>query len=449
MEKWGLSRYTALIRDDSGDLILHNSYMGAIAYIPADQTANIEKFIFQGITEDDLDDKALKELCDGGFFISSSLDEQKLVSELLYKERELMEFNIIIMPHENCNFRCTYCYESHNRGKMNQDTISGLKILVDHKAKEYQRINISWFGGEPLLAKDVIYELSKSFINSCEKNKILYKSDMTTNGYFLTPRVVDSLLNHEIKSFQVTLDGPETTHDNTRKLANGGKTYKRILGNLINMHNSDAEFHVTIRVNFNYDSIPLMDQFFFEISNYFANDPRFSLYFRPIGKWGGKNDANLETCDEKYSTSVKAGLTERHIKFGFSDKTIKGFLGSHGNVCYAAKNSSIVVGCDGTIYKCTLGFDDPRNQVGKLTRDGQMLIDQSKWDLWVKIDDKDISGCIQCPFIPSCQSRHCPRSAMELKRVVCPMTKAEYESMVRAVVLSNNPVNSDSLAVSS
>jgi uncharacterized protein len=271
-------------------------------------------------------------------------------------------------------------------------------------------------------------------MSSCEKNSIPYSSNITTNGYFLTSDVVDSLLQHEVRSFQVTLDGPESTHNRTRKLAGGGGTYKRIINNLKGMREKDADFSVTIRVNFDPTSIPLMDEFFTEISAFFAHDSRFSLYFRPIGKWGGPNDSNLETCDAKSSALVKADLTEKQLSFGFSDNSVKRFLMAHGNVCYAAKESSIVVGADGTVYKCTVAFDDQRNHVGKITKDGRLIINQSRWDLWVKIDDEiDTSGCNSCPFIPSCQSKACPRTAMDSKRVHCPMTKTEYEAMVRSI----------------
>jgi uncharacterized protein len=105
----------------------------------------------------------------------------------------------------------------------------------------------------------------------------------------------------------------------------------------------------------------------------------------------------------------------------------------HGSVCFASKESSLVVGVNGNIYKCTVALDDPRNLVGKLTADGQLQIDQALWDKWTKTDDKDTSWCDVCSFYPSCQGRKCPLAAMNEKRPACPMTKEEYETLIKLV----------------
>ena len=434
MKEWKLSHYTSIVRCESGDILLHNSFMGAIARIPSHYSNGIEKIFQQGIKEYDISNQVFKELCDGGFFVLFDLDERKLVSQILDQERE-SGFSMIILPHENCNFRCLYCYEKYERGKMNQDIIVGLKALVAKKVEECKSLAVCWFGGEPLLAQDIVYELSESFIDSCSQNNIPYTSSIITNGYLLTPHVVSSLLQRKVKRFQVTLDGYKTIHDSMRKLKGEGGTYEKILNNLKHMSNRSEEFSVRIRVNFNDDSISLMEQFFSEISSLFASDPRFVLNFKPIGKWGGPNDSTLNVCNPESAWVTQLELIERSLKFGFSDQIIKESLMSHGNVCYASKESTLVVRSDGMICKCTLAFEDPRNHVGKLTKEGKLLIDQSLWNLWTKLDDKDISGCVSCLFSPSCQSRMCPLVAMDQKKPPCPMTKTEYESMVKLVAL--------------
>ncbi len=432
MSRWKRSLYTTIVRSSEG-AILHNSFMGAIALIPSHKGIDIDTLFHTGIGEEDLTDADLSELCEQRFFVPDDLDETAAVAECLRKERELAHFNLIILAHENCNFRCEYCYEGFSRGRIGRSVVSGLKSLVARKASEVPGLTISWFGGEPLLARDAIYELSDSFIKDCDKNGIPFAGNITTNGYFLYPNVVDSLIKHRVTQFQVTLDGPESTHDQTRTKAGGGKTYRHIINNLTRMKDSPHQFRMTIRVNFNAASIPLMDEFFAETSALFANDPRFCMYFRPIGKWGGPRDSEMQTCDFEQATAVKAELTRRHVEYGFSKHQIKGTLSSHGTVCYAAKESSIIVGSDGSLYKCTLAFSDPRNHVGHLTQDGNLIIDKEKWKLWVDVDDLDTSGCTSCKFLPSCQSRACPLHAMNGKRAVCPMTKVEYESMVKSV----------------
>lgn len=443
MEEWKSSRYTSVIKGNSGEILLHNSFMGAVARIPVHQSKSIEKFLKQGVKESDMNNQALKELCDGGFFVPSNLDEGKVVVEILEKERESIRFGMIILPHENCNFRCIYCYEKFKRGKMKTEIVDGLKAFVNLKVKECKdckELKVSWFGGEPLLAWDIICELSDSFINSCKQNGVNYVSSMSTNGYLLTHDVVDSLLKRKIKGFQVTLDGPEIVHNNNRKLAGGGGTYRKILDNLMDMGNRDEEFSVKIRVNFNNASVPIIDQWLIdEILPLFANDTRFALGFHPIGKWGGPNDSTIDVCDSKLVTPIKFDFIEKSQVLGFSDHIVKEYLMPHGHVCYASRGSTIVVGSDGIIYKCSKEFDDPRNIVGRLTREGQLIIDQTRWNLWTKLEDKDIL-CNSCSFYPCCQGRTCPLTAMSQNKPLCPMTRKEYETLVKLVAYAE-PIN--------
>jgi uncharacterized protein len=317
--------------------------------------------------------------------------------------------------------------------------VAGLKSFVARRAEELTGLNVSWFGGEPLLATDVIHDLSASFARECGQRGIPYTSNITTNGYLLTRDVAHSLIQDRVTQFQVTFDGCESTHDKTRITAGGGKTYRRILGNLAEMRTLPDEFRVTVRVNFNPESIPLVSAFLAETSSLFANDDRFCMYFRPIGKWGGPHDSEMQTCDLEQAAMAKAEFLEEHVTYGFPAHFTKQTLQCHGMVCYAAKESSIVVGADGTLYKCTLGFTDPKNQVGNLTEDGQLIVDPGRWRAWVTVDGLDTSGCTECPLVPLCQSRACPREAMIRKRAVCPVTKLEYESSVKAVAAARSP----------
>jgi uncharacterized protein len=429
MKRWSLSQYTSVIECSSGEILLHNSFLAAVARIPFGLRKQFQSFFKNGILETDLDNPHVKEVCDGGFFIPDNIDEHKIVSWITLQERE-HTFELIILPHENCNFRCTYCYETFERQKMKPDVIAGLKSLVERKAKEYKSVQTKWFGGEPLLAKDIIYDLSDSFLSSCEQAGIQYSSNITTNGYFLTPEVASSLLQREIRQFQITIDGPESLHDANRHLKGGGGTYKQILNNLVQMRDSNENFFVTIRINFNDRFINMIEEFLSEISPLFAGDSRFTLSFHPIGKYGGPNDSTLDVCTAESAWLKKFELIDKTLRSGLS-YNIRRYLEPEGMVCYAGKESSIVVRSDGKICKCTVALEDPRNIVGTLTRDGDLLIDRSLWNLWVKLDDKDDGKCGSCSFNASCQSRSCPLAAIDKKDPPCPFTKEDYEATVK------------------
>jgi len=434
---WVFSRYTDFVDDGPSYLLLHNSFMGAVARLPRSVFDRVNKHIeSSGDTESsDLTDSSFAELVTGGFIVRSTVDERERVEQVLELERE-HRFGMIVMPHENCNFRCVYCYEKFLRGIMPRPIVEGLKKLVSAKSSEYAHVSVSWFGGEPLIAKDIVVELSDSFIHACELSGARYSSSMTTNGFFLTPDVFEALIQRRVNGFQITLDGPEEVHNETRKFAGGRKgTYRRILDNLIAMKATSYAFSVKIRVNFNSTSSRKIERWIVdEIGTSFAGDSRFGLDFHPIGKWGGPNDDALDTCRPQDITSIRTRLQGAVKCSGMSQHFLREKLSAHGNVCYAARKSSIIVGSDGTIYKCSKNFDDPRNKVGRLKADGGLEIDRELWTLWTELGDSDTTRCGKCSFFGSCQSRSCPLDTINHKKPLCPMPRAEYESLVRQAV---------------
>ncbi|HCF48738.1 MAG TPA: radical SAM protein [Syntrophomonas sp.] len=436
MPNWKLSRYTVIFRTESGDAIFHNSFMGALALVPSTDFAKIESRLNREIFSHDLQNNTLHELCQNLFFFPTGIDEKNYVTDILHKENKSGHFDIIILPHENCNFRCVYCYETHRRGRMEPAVVEGLKRFVEKKAAECKSLSIRWFGGEPLLAADIIDDLSSSFLASCAKSGVSYHSHMTTNAYLLTPTVFEQLIKNRIKDFQITLDGPEACHDTTRILAGGGKTFQTIYNNLLQMQQSDHDFSVSLRINFNDESIPLMEDFFASLSKTFGNDRRFGLYLRPIGKYGGPNDENIAVCEPDIAKVIEMDLSEKYLPYGYLDKLIKKSLQSHGQVCYAAKESSIVVGSDGTVYKCSVSFEDANNHVGKLLPDGKLEIDPLRWNLWVSNSYDKNHICDSCPVYPLCQGKYCPRSSIREQKPVCPMTRTTYSQLIQLAASS-------------
>lgn len=56
--------------------------------------------------------------------------------------------HLVILPTEQCNFRCFYCYEDYQNGKMSLETINGLKKFLENRAQDLDLLILEWFGGE-------------------------------------------------------------------------------------------------------------------------------------------------------------------------------------------------------------------------------------------------------------------------------------------------------------
>lgn len=155
--------------------------------------------------------------------------------------------NLIILPTEACNFRCTYCYETFENKKMSRRVVTGIKSLIDRRGAELNELEISWFGGEPLLAFDVVTDICKHAIGAAKAGGFNFSSNMTTNGYFLDRQCFLSCLANGIGSFQISLDGGPNDHNTSRKLASGAGTFDRIWANLLAMKEVPGEFTILLR----------------------------------------------------------------------------------------------------------------------------------------------------------------------------------------------------------
>lgn len=128
----------------------------------------------------------------------------------------------------------------------------------------------------------------------------------------------------------------------------------------------------------------------------------------------------------------------------FSQRAAKGGLKCHdaeilqpeGYVCYAAKPTSIVIGSDGTLYKCTVAFDNELNHVGKLLPDGTLDLNEERFNLWVKDYVEEDKGCQNCHFMPTCHGSACPLIRIEQGRRPCPPPKRNMEAAMRYTWIS-------------
>ena len=94
---------------------------------------------------------------------------------------------LIICPTMGCNFDCPYCFEDHFAGKMSaevqDDVIALAGRLIDAFAPKH--IRVTWFGGEPLLAPEVIESLSQRLIALADERGVEYDAGIISNGYLL------------------------------------------------------------------------------------------------------------------------------------------------------------------------------------------------------------------------------------------------------------------------
>lgn len=433
MEKthYTASRFNAISRTDNQELILFNSYTGAIVTFPKEEEQLVLTTLKTGQSDDET---ILASLVDSGFLVSDKVNELLRAQFLHGTQHRTDVMHLSILPTEECNFCCTYCYETFPRGKMTVEAREGLKKYVEDKAPILKHLSISWFGGEPLLVPDVLGELSESFMKSCSINGVDYSAEIATNGYFLTEELFRQLLNWQIKSFMITIDGPEDIHNARRKQRVGGSTYQKIIDNLRGIKGIEGDFEIHIRVNFDNSTLDSMTELIDILSANFADDKRFQVYFRPVGRWGGENDDQLPVCDSRTADTKTWEYTELSLNKGLNMSSyVESLLTPAGAVCYAAKPTSLVVSSDGKLYKCTLAFDDEMNQIGQINSDGSIGIDYDKLAFWVTSGEETDEVCQSCFFRPACQGNHCPYYRKVTGEQPCSYEKKEIKKVLNLI----------------
>ncbi|MFJ9842509.1 radical SAM protein [Kitasatospora sp. NPDC101155] len=301
--------------------------------------------------------------------------------------------HLIVLPTEQCNFRCTYCYEDFAVGRMGEPTVAALKRLIDRRAAGLRRLHLSWFGGEPMLARGIVEEVSAHATElAADRDGFEFHADMTTNGYLLDAEAARDLAALGVGQYQISLDGPAAAHDTTRLRADGRGSFDRIWRNLLAIRDGGLPVGVLLRVHLTPANLPLMPEFIAHLRDTFLRDERFTLHLKPVERMGGPNDGAME---------ILSSEARRHTLDELEAIAYEGVPAPRADgleVCYAARPNSLVIRADGTVAKCTVALSDPSNTVGRLLPDGTLRIDDGSLAPWVRGWAAGDEDAVHCPY---------------------------------------------------
>ena len=136
---------------------------------------------------------------------------------------------IVLNVNTGCNLSCTYCYKEDlttpAKGEhMTVETaIQSFEMLL-RQAKDRDRVNLVFFGGEPLGNLPLIREVVDYAERRGDEVGKIIDFSLTTNATLLTEEIVDWLDAHRF-GLTVSMDGPKALHDLRRKTVGGKGTY--------------------------------------------------------------------------------------------------------------------------------------------------------------------------------------------------------------------------------
>jgi uncharacterized protein len=421
---WVPSRYNVRATAEDGRLVLWNTLSGKMTvFKPEDREPVLDLLQKKGFEAPK--EKVVEYLVERGYLVRKGVDEFRQFQQLFGQQHYRTDvLELILMSSEDCNFRCKYCYEDFARGTMTPEVREGIKNLVRKRIKKLNRLHIAWFGGEPLYGWEAVEDLAPFFAEIAEEHEIPFGTNMTTNGYLLTPQVADKLLAWRIRNYQVTLDGLPEHHDHSRAGRDGSPTFDRIFSNLVSLKRREEQFHVLLRVNFDHVNSSGLSKFIDLLAAEFQNDPRFTVSLKAVGKWGGPNDAQLEVCGGDELQRIQRDITAQARQQGLQLGSVRDAARMGSQVCYAARPFNFLIGASGKVMKCTIVLDkQDYNIVGRITPEGDLELDGDRMALWTEPAYEQDDQCRKCVVLPNCQGIHCPLVRIEQNIQPCISTR--------------------------
>ena len=396
------SFYNILIKKEDG-IAIFNTRTGKMARCFHGDAKIVEEHLSQKYIEWSHDNQYIVPMYKNGLLVDYNLDE---ISEMIDKEKDSKFENclrLILLPTEQCNFRCVYCYERFRREKMTAKTQAAIVKYIEDNIHKYNGLILNWFGGEPTEAMDVIENLSVKLIDVCKKNKKAYNAGITTNGYNLTYEIFKKLKKLHVTEYQVTIDGLASIHNAQRVMADGAPTFDVIINNLLAIKNNCKSSAITfvLRTNFSKNMLNNVDEFCKFLDKYFSNDKRFKYFWQMVGDYGyvkTEEVRNIFGQSKDYKWLIE-NYTERFV----NDYT-QALYGPDGGVCYALKRNQLLIDAAGEIRKCTCDLESEMNHFGTIG----VNFDGAKHEDW--LNSRAISRDSQCYFCkkrPLCHNRPC------------------------------------------
>lgn len=415
------SLYVYNVYNDVGDLLLYNTRNSKIIKIGQKDTVLYNELIKNDeiIVNDVNKSTWLQKIIEDEFIIPNLFDEVKWCklkhNEVVYGSKEL---DVVLIPTNMCNFKCTYCFQSHEENYMDENTEERVVRFLKKKIPKCQMLRVALFGGEPLLCADQLIRILSAADDTCRKNRIPMIGEISTNGYLLTPELFMQLLKLRIYDFQVCIDGPKEFHNKTRPHAYDADSYSVIMKNLKEIKKTvkSKNYSFTIRINLTPQVEPYLDGFLQELAIDFKNDPCFHVAIQCVRNWGG----NSITCDQIVDEEPSR---YRHWYSRISELGLQGASALHFNpftYCTAYRKNGYIIDYDGSILKCTHSLQD-ENKVGYIDTKGNEVINDWKLSNWFVSDIHSNSAdhCEKCVLYPFCMEGYCPYAKNILKKKSC------------------------------
>lgn len=362
-----ISRYSYFFKTSKSVCLAYSSKNNSFLELSQDLYEFLTESIKRGSLEieDLLPEDIQIKLEQEGFICSEGEDEDFInKSQFLTQavQHDKSRLNLVLVPTIDCNFNCPYCFErSKKTGRMSDKTVDNLINFI----KDFNGIKelaITWYGGEPLLARTVIENILKRI--AVEVPAKIRKHSIITNGLLFDAKAIEIFKKYPLDSIQITLDGAKRRHDSIRSLKiNNAPTYEKIINNINRIVYEFPNTELHIRVNIDKNNV----DDFFQISNDIHDkykDKNIVVYPGIIRLENKEMTSLVEPAFERWET---ANMYYDLYTRGFLEGSVYPTLRLSKTCCASCVNS-FIIGPEGEIYKCWNDVSDASKIIGYIDK---------------------------------------------------------------------------------
>lgn len=293
----------------------------------------------------------MDELVSRHYLVPEEYDENKFVRELrglIKKIQPIKRVNgFTILPTTDCNARCYYCFESdHKRCTMTEKMGADVVDYIEKECKG-EPIEISWFGGEPLVAHKRITQICKGL----RQKNIKFNSSMVSNAFLFDEKLAQTARDEwNLMSVQITLDGTEEIYNKAKAYINPKENpYLRVLKNIDILLTN--KITVNVRLNVTDTNISDLYQLIDELVARFGDKSGFSCYshavYEDVGFTPLSYDDSIREMINSQTIELDAKLRQNGLLGGFARLPYLRFAN-----CMADNDSCRIIYPDGVVGKC-------------------------------------------------------------------------------------------------
>ena len=288
-----------------------------------------------------------------------------------------------------CNMSCGYCYSPPaKRNDMSRDTAFR---CIDFIATDYPvNTGIIFFGGEPLLKKDLIRET----IQYAEEKQGYYHYKVTTNGVLLDEEFLKYAGSVKLR-ISISIDGNRQAHDTFRRFTDGKPTFQvleRKIALLLN-YQPYAKCLMTVSP----ETVP-----YYADSIAYLVKSGFKYIIVSLNYAGNWTDHALNELKQQYRRISKLYeqlmMEEKKVYFSPFEMKLASHIRQHNFECYQCHiaQEQISIAHDGKIYPCVQfvkdGISNTAYAIGSVF-DGMDCVRQKQLYTASKEQDANCAGC--------------------------------------------------------